>query len=84
MCERPTYEEFVEALHEAPEKITLSIPLTLLITLIAQLQLALRHPQNPSHTAAATRQFIDDVRERLPEPLQQIIDAGNNPELDVP
>jgi hypothetical protein len=35
------------------------IPRPLMITLISQLQLALRHPQNPPHAKALTIDFIN-------------------------
>jgi hypothetical protein len=58
----------------------------MLCTLIAQVQLALRHPQNTSTAAATTRALLDaiifDVALRSP-PLAEFLQRGFDPALDV-
>lgn len=56
------------------------------LILIAQLQLALRHPGNTGKSAEVAREFITNmtraVCSQVPE-AQELIDMGNNPAYDV-
>ena len=53
------------------------------VSIVGQLQLALRHPANRGETTKIARRFIEQIRRQVPEGLQRNIDAGFNPEFDV-
>lgn len=54
----------------------INAPMVLVLTMLAQLQLALRHPQNTGPAAQQTRAFCKDIAEHLmreiPEDLTPI------------
>lgn len=58
-----------------------------LVVLIAQLQLALRHPLNQNESATTTRQmvntWISSIEKDEPE-LARLLKDGFNPQNDVP
>lgn len=75
MARRPDTERVAELLATArPIPLTLSPAAAL--CLVAQLQLALRHPKNDSQSAELARDFIRVVARHLPDELQELIDAG--------
>ena len=51
-------------------------------SLIAQLQLAIRHPANFGGSAEVATKFVNELAEHLPESAQAVIRAGWNPEND--
>jgi len=53
------------------------------VSIVGQLQLALRHPLNRGETTKIARLFIEQVRRQVPEGLQRNIDAGFNPKMDI-
>jgi len=50
--------------------------------LIAQLQLALRHPGNTGIPAGIAREVINGLRMQLPVAAQPLIDMGFDPQFD--
>ncbi|OGF05230.1 MAG: hypothetical protein A2W00_04595 [Candidatus Eisenbacteria bacterium RBG_16_71_46] len=57
----------------------------MLFFVVGQCQLALRHPENTGPSAAAAREFINQVRDTLfTDPvLLEILRQGDDPEYDV-
>jgi hypothetical protein len=58
-----------------------------LVILLAQLQLALRHPHNRGYGSKVTRQYLDDVIIALDNSspgFGALLRKGDNPDFDVP
>lgn len=65
---------------------TLQCPFSSIVTLVAQLQLALRHPGNRGEPARETRRVIDDIINTLgaTEPrVAELLRLGDDPGQDV-
>lgn len=68
------------------EHITIAIPKSTLWILHAQLQLALRHPENIGPSAKIVKDFALQIQDILAPPgtaLSELAEAGWNPENDV-
>lgn len=70
------------------QKFLFAVDLVTLQLVVAQLQLALRHPSNNGIGANASRQFIDDliaqVRESSYPATAKVLEMGNDPAHDKP
>lgn len=75
MAVLPTPEQVADLLLDWPP-IPLALSPSSAFCLIAQLQLALRHPANVGQSAEVSQEFIHKLRRHLPDELQPLIDAG--------
>jgi hypothetical protein len=74
-----------EVSDRAFETIITTITIPMAVTLIAQLQLALRHPSNTGPSADQARYFAAYLINQLnpPEALSKLLNAGWDPNQDV-
>lgn len=66
-----------QVLADAPD-VTITMQPMAAITVIGQLQLALRHPENVGPGADLTRLVIIALRRGLPEEAQPLVSAGDS------
>lgn len=84
LLERVTVES--QDLHDEGWKITVTWDIDCLMILIAQLQLALRHPQNVGPSAQVTRSVLQKLIDELPVDslaLRELANKGNDPKHDL-
>jgi hypothetical protein len=66
---------------------TVAMSMREFLTIIAEVQLALRHPSHPPLAAVVGRRFVDgaiSVIEQLDPGLAEMLRRGDQPEHDVP
>lgn len=84
------YEVFCECIKRLEAKhgnFGISVTFSVAVTLVAQLQLALRHPENKGPTTGIVRTFIKSMiaaMEHSEPAIGPILRKGDNPEHDVP
>lgn len=80
-------KELVDAaLRHRETTVLISLTAVSAIDLVAQLQLALRHPRNVGLSAEAARQFVDGLVAHLEriDPAFAYLRRGDDPAFDVP
>jgi len=85
----PRFESaFVELVTELYDrKLTVELTLPVAVMLVAQVQLALRHPDNTGASVGFVRRFLDDLIDQIAagdETLLTGLRAGFDPAHDVP
>ena len=76
----------VQALQDRHGNFTLELPYSVVVTLVAQLQLSLRHPRNAGETAQITRRVVDGIISAIgqSEPrVAELLRLGDDPSQDV-
>jgi hypothetical protein len=74
----PTAEQFAEMLQHAPD-IRVVIPASTAMVVIANLQLALRHPTNFGENKEFIRGVIGTLARNMPKETWPVINEGFNP-----
>jgi hypothetical protein len=64
--------------------VMMQIPRMTLFCVIAQMQLALRHPRNDGPSREQAEKFIEQSLAAFPEEARELIRRGSNPAHDVP
>ena len=85
MNDQQTYEMLAAARSalKTAENITVILEPSAAVILIAQLQLALRHPHNGGESAKVAREIVVSLIDRLPEGARELLMRGFDPEFDI-
>ena len=68
---------------DAQGRITVALDPYMAFCVIAQIQLASRHPENTGRSLEVACQFAAELAKGLPESARQVVAAGWSPENDV-
>ena len=80
------HQHLQDQMQKVSGRVTLNLSASGCLVIIAQIQLALRHPGNTGHSAQASREFVENLINQLPidDLAKELLYRGFDPQFDEP